>query len=344
MPVVTTHPFRVERNNRNIYSTSKYFTRVEYTSKVAYDESKMNDIYIITHDYRFHADEVVGIALLKAFLRRYTEVENINVVRVPHSNNKAELHKHLEELNIPHYSFVLDTGREFNGITYFDHHQEDIKDVKNPKATAGKILEAIVDWELNLFTYDIGVVNSTSIFTLPEFSSLARIVDENDLGISPAGPHTIPFIISHLQSVGFDTALLLMETYIESIINSKTGKQDLVNNIMSHTKYIEDTYFRVQYSDAIDEVNLDSWNRQVNQTDFNIPIHGIITYSKESKKWKLHTMSAKDGSYDKSGPSLPMDSSIDFVHTAGFIATDTDKDNLLNYIVKHFSKEKCNGV
>ena len=338
MSVITTHPFKLTKNGVDFYSKTKYYARVEYATLPDIDFEEQKDIInIVTHNHRFHADEIVGIALLKAFLTRYTDVKQINVIRVPHSNNREELHNHLKELGVPHYSYVLDTGREFNGVVYFDHHQEDAKTMKNPKATAGKILEAIIDWELNLFSYDVRTVVTTSIFTSPEFSSLARLVDENDLGISPAGVHTIPFIIANSQSLGFNKVLELIENYIESIITAKTGKQQLVKNILEHTRYITGTKFRMQYDDSINDIEFDSWNRLVNQTDFDEPIHGILTYSRSSKKWKLHTMSASDGSYAKSGPSLPQDSDIDFIHTAGFIATDTDKESLLCYIQKHFT-------
>lgn len=297
------------------------------------DITKPRDhINIITHNNRFHADEVVGSALLKIFLEIYQDLP-VNVIRLPHANEVNELIKPMLELGYYHYSFILDTGRAFDGRTYFDHHQEAVENMIEPKATAGRVLDYIIKWEEeNVAT------ESLRMFKFNELKTLCKIVDENDLGISIAKLHSIPALIANLQELDFDVVLNIIVTYIKSIIKAKAGKAELVENILTHTRYITGTKFRMQYSDSIDEdVKLDSWNRIVNQNDFEIPIHGILTYNKESKKWKIHTMALKENSYDKSGPALPMDSDVAFVHTAGFIAADDCKETLVNYLIKHFA-------
>lgn len=289
-------------------------------------------INIITHNNRFHADEVVGSALLKIFLGIYQDLP-VNIIRLPHANEVNELIKPLLDLGHTEYSFVLDTGRSYDGRTYFDHHQEAVEDMVEPKATAGRVLDYIIKWEEeNVPTA------SLRMFKYNELKTLCKIVDENDLGISIAKLHSIPALIANLQELDFDAVLNIVETYIKSMIKAKAGKAELIENILEHTRYITGTKFRMQYSDSVeDDINLDSWNRIVNQNDFEIPIHGILTIHRDSKKWKIHTMALKENSYEKSGPSLPQDDSVAFIHTSGFIAADDCKETLVNYILKHFA-------
>jgi uncharacterized UPF0160 family protein len=314
--------------NKPVYIPEYVYTTSDYKDRIVNPES----INIITHNNRFHADEVVGSALLKIFLGIYQDLP-ANVIRLPHANEVNELIKPMCELGINHYSFILDTGRYYDGKTYFDHHQEAVEDMIEPKATAGRVLDYIIKWEEeNVPTA------SLRMFKYNELKTLCKIVDENDLGITIAKPHSIPALIANLQELEFDIVLNIVVTYIKSIIKSKAGKAELVDNILNHTRYITGTKFRMQYSDSIDEdINLDSWNRIVNQNDFEIPIHGVLAYHKDSKKWKIHTMALKENSYDKSGPALPVDKDVAFVHPAGFIAVDECKETLVNYLLKHFA-------
>lgn len=303
------------------------------TGEVDSGKIDTSSVVIITHNNRFHADEIIGSALLKIFLEYY-QTRPVKVVRVPHANNIAEVDKYLLEESIHlGYSFVLDTGRYFDGITYFDHHQESVEDMVEPKATAGRVLDFIIKWEED----NVPTV-SNRLFRFKEIKTLCKIVDENDLGITIAKLHSIPALIANLQELEFDIVLNIVVTYIKSIIKTRVGKSEIIDNVLNHTRYITGTKFRMQYSDSIDDdINLDSWNRIITQNDFEIPIHGILTYSRDSKKWKIHTMALRENSYDKSGPALPIDSDVAFVHTGGFIAADDCKETLVNYLIKHFA-------
>ena len=73
---------------------------------------------IATHNKMFHADEVTAIALLEVF----TDFE-IEVQRVDHDTK-----------DFSKYDFVIDIGKKFDGIKYFDHHQ-----FKGGKSSAGLI-------------------------------------------------------------------------------------------------------------------------------------------------------------------------------------------------------------
>ena len=105
---------------------------------------------IATHNKMFHADEVTAIALLEVF----TDFE-IEVQRVDHDTK-----------DFSKYDFVIDIGKKFDGIKYFDHHQ-----YKGGKSSAGLI------WDY------IGLNEE-----YPKLSKLVDLVDRNDVGIEKAKP------------------------------------------------------------------------------------------------------------------------------------------------------------
>ncbi len=311
------------------YILSNNGIKIPYKYNPEVEPKDVHEVNIITHNGRCHADDVIGCVLMKYYLSK--ELANqeavIKIIRVPHSNSIEELETYLIGMGVDSYSYVLDTGREYDGEVYFDHHHESVESMKTPNATAGRVLK-----------YLQGLDKET--FSLIEISSLCKMVDVNDLGIAPAERHTLPYIITHLQNINFDVIVEFMLSYVTSIITQKQKKKEYICNILEHTTVLDGTNFRVQYSDSIhDDINLESWNRIVNQNDFDEQIDGILTYSRTDKKWKIHTMPLGDNTYANSGPSLPEDKLVDFVHPAGFIAVDFDKEHLLDYINRHFRKE-----
>lgn len=83
-------------------------------------------VKILTHNGRFHTDEVFAIAMLKIFF-----------------NNEIEVTRTRDLSKINDVDFVLDIGREYNpSLKRFDHHQDTFfekRDNKIPYATAGLI-------------------------------------------------------------------------------------------------------------------------------------------------------------------------------------------------------------
>ena len=81
---------------------------------------------ILTHNGRFHADEVFAVAMLKIFF-----------------NNEIEVTRTRDLTKINDTDFVLDIGREYNpSLKKFDHHQDTFVEKranKIPYATAGLI-------------------------------------------------------------------------------------------------------------------------------------------------------------------------------------------------------------
>jgi uncharacterized UPF0160 family protein len=83
---------------------------------------------VYTHAGMFHADEVMAIALLQLYLPG--EIRIVRTFQLPEDQVLFDTH-----------ALVLDTGRKFDGDTFFDHHQ-------NPDSSATNIL--IADYLLHI--------------------------------------------------------------------------------------------------------------------------------------------------------------------------------------------------
>ena len=117
---------------------------------------------IATHNKMFHADEITAIALLEVF----TDFE-IEVQRVDHDTK-----------DFSKYDFVIDIGKKYDGIKYFDHHQ-----YKGGKSSAGLI-------------WDYLSINKQ----YPNISKLIDLVDRNDVGIEKAKPFEYSSLIKCYNS------------------------------------------------------------------------------------------------------------------------------------------------
>ena len=103
---------------------------------------------IATHNKIFHADEVTAIALLKLFTDDEYQIE-----RVDHDTT-----------DFNSFDMVIDIGKKFDGVKYFDHHQ-----YKGGKSSAGLI------WSYLGFEDEY-----------PKISKLIDLIDRNDVGLEKA--------------------------------------------------------------------------------------------------------------------------------------------------------------
>ncbi|WP_121628735.1 MYG1 family protein [Poseidonibacter antarcticus] len=159
---------------------------------------------IATHNKIFHADEITAIALLKVFKK-----DTIVVNRVDHSTE-----------DFSNFDMLIDIGRKFDGVKYFDHHQ-----YKGGKSSAGLI------WDY------VGLEKE-----YPKVSRFINLIDKNDVGIKRAGEFEFPSLIrafnskeinNEEQNICFNkavdftiTVLNSMKTMEEDILEAK----DIVNN------------------------------------------------------------------------------------------------------------------
>ena len=101
-------------------------------------------IKLVTHNNIMHADEISAIALIKIFID-----DNVEIDRVDYEHD-----------NYDNYDMVIDIGRRFDGVKFFDHHQ-----YKGGKSSAGLIWDYIGQNQ-----------------KYPEISKLISLIDKNDTG------------------------------------------------------------------------------------------------------------------------------------------------------------------
>jgi uncharacterized UPF0160 family protein len=115
---------------------------------------EVQGISAATHNGVAHADEITAFALLSAFSGSFLEP-----TRVAHQTSQEELKE---------YDYVIDIGRKFDGVQFFDHHQ-----YEGGKSSAGLIWDHIQE-QIGFGLY-------------PEVDMLVTMVDEHDTGERKTG-------------------------------------------------------------------------------------------------------------------------------------------------------------
>ncbi len=251
---------------------------------------------IATHNKIFHADEVTAIALLEIFTNYEIEVE-----RVDHDTE-----------DFSKYDFVIDIGKNFDGIKYFDHHQ-----FKGGKSSAGLI------WDY------IGLNKK-----YPKISKLIDLIDRNDVGLEKARPfefsslikcYNTKNLISEEQTSQFfkavdfaKTVLTSMKEMEEEIIKAK----EIINNSFNfnrNPKIIELKEFTPYWTTYINGVTMPF-------------VKAVVWEDEEENNWKVKVPSIRMGTFELNGKALKQDSNMEFVHSNGHFAIAKDELTLRKYL------------
>jgi len=251
---------------------------------------------IITHNKTFHADEVAAVALLKVFTN-----ENIIVNRVDHNTT-----------DFSNCDMVVDIGKKFDGIKYFDHHQ-----YKGGKSSAGLI------WDyLNLND------------KYPKISKLIDLIDKNDTGIEKAKPFEFSSLIkcfnssnlnSKLQDEQFNKAVEFAITIITSL---KNMQEDLIN-----AKKIVKNSFNFDSNPNIVELEefTPHWTTYINGN--TMPnIKAVVWEDIEEGTWKVKVPSKRLGSFELNGKAFKQNNEMVFVHSAGHFAIAKDEKHMKKFL------------
>ena len=253
---------------------------------------------VATHNKLFHADEVTAIALLEIFMDFEIIVKRIN----------HDTQDFLE------YDFVIDIGKKFDGIKYFDHHQ-----FKGGKSSAGLI------WDY------IGQSKK-----YPKISKLIELVDKNDVGIEKSKEfeysslikcYNSKDLISQNQDIQFmkaidfaKTVLLSMKEMDEEIIKAK---QIIANsfNFYNNPEILELSEFTPY------------WTTYINGTIMP-HIKAVVWEDKLDNTWKVRIPPLKLGSFDLNGKKLKADTTMDFIHNSGHFAIARNETIMKKYLDK----------
>lgn len=273
----------------------------------------MESILAVTHNTRFHADEVMALAMLSVYYGK--KGVNFNVKRLPHSNTVEEAEEYLAG---EPYTYLIDTGRTYDGKKYFDHHQ-----YKGGKSSAGLI-------------YDYLVEQDPELFDIPVLAEVIKGIDDVDVGVNTGVVGDISHVISNMYlnevtvDADFNLAYEMARTYIYNIV---TRNEELKVNIdiIRRKGVVPGT------SVVFLNEDITGWNRLIFGDDIK-GIEAIVTTKRDKDEvaYVIKTVSREAGSYDKVGREIVDDDLLTFRHKAGFIGKTNSKVDMLTYIMKHF--------
>lgn len=253
---------------------------------------------IATHNKIFHADEVTAIALLKVFTTR-----TLNIYRIDHQSTDFSA-----------YDMVIDIGRKFDGVKYFDHHQN-----KGGKSSAGLI------WDF------LGLASQ-----YPRISKLIHLVDMQDTGIQKAGDFEYPSLIKsfnskeilHLeQEKQFDKAVEFAVTILSSMkINQdelEEAKEIVKNAYLFHgnPKILELEKFTPHWSSYVNGLSQPH-------------IKAVVWQDEAEDNWKVKLTPKTPGQFELNAKPLQQDDAMVFVHTSGHFAVAKDEAQMAQYLSK----------
>jgi uncharacterized UPF0160 family protein len=258
---------------------------------------------IATHNKVFHADEVSAVALLKIFVD-----DDIVVKRVAHNTTDFSA-----------YDMVLDISKKFDGVKFFDHHQN-----KGGKSSAGLI------WEY------IGLEKH-----YPKISKLVKQIDANDVGEIKAMPFEYSNLIrcfnsddiynSTLQDSAFDKAVDFAITVFSSL--KKAQDELLKAKEIVASSYLFNGNPHIIYLDKFTP----HWSSYINGS-LTPKIKAVVWKDEHEKNFKIKIAPKQLGSFHLNAKKLPQDNSMEFVHSAGFFAVAKDEETMKRYLQKNLKE------
>ena len=263
-------------------------------------------IKIATHNGVFHADEITAIALLVVF----NDVNYI-ISRLTHQSS-----------NFEDYDYVIDIGRIFDDVKYFDHHQW-----KGGQSSAGLI------WN--------NIQNKLDIDDYPEISELVELIDSVDVGDYRSKPYEYPALVSgfnhhepyqEIQLSRFHDAV----SFAITTISSMKRKQD---DIYVASNTIE------SYINANEYIGILKFDKYVPY--WNYVINGENTSSYSAVYWPNDegTFSAQVVPMDSKtnaffGYAFLPDDSMEFVHSNGFYCVAKTEEIMVNYLQNNITLQQ----
>lgn len=253
---------------------------------------------VVTHNKIIHADEVMAIALLRVFTN-----DEIVVSRVSHDTTDFSV-----------YDMVIDIGKKFDGVKYFDHHQ-----YKGGKSSAGLI------WDY------LGLGSKYS-----KISKLINLIDMNDVGTAKAKEFEFSSLIksfnikdinSKEQDEQFEKAVEFSMTVIKSMKESQEDKayaQEIVKN-----SYLFDRNPKIVELDEFTP----HWTTYING-EVTPHVKAVVWEDEEENNWKVKIPSKRLGTFELHGKALIQDKTMEFVHSSGHFAIAKNRDIMVKYLRK----------
>ena len=258
-------------------------------------------VTLATHNGKFHADEVLAVALLSVF----TENEYY-VIRT----RDADV--------IANAALAVDVGGEHNWITgRFDHHQ--IKG--GTKSSAGLVWEYL------------------KVSGYPQIDNLVTQVDAQDCGVQVMDDHSFGLMVSYMnhkdiyseaQRANFDLAVYMAIVYLKGL----RAEVDAV----AVTKAAIATAPHVVMENNVHVLELGEftpgWEKFVNREaggELGEVTH-VTWLDTGSNTWRVRVAPLKDGSFELGYVPLKPDATAVFIHQNGFIGGYKDASVMMDML------------
>ena len=259
---------------------------------------------IATHNKMMHADEITAIALLKIFTDEHIKIQRVN-------HDTTDFSK---------FDMVIDIGKKFDGVKYFDHHQ-----YKGGKSSAGLI------WDY------IGLNNQ-----YPKISKLINLIDMNDVGIKKAKEFEYSSLLkcfntnqplSKKQDEQFEKAV----EYTQVILNSLKSMEE---EKLKAKNIVKDSYYFNGNSSILElDTFTPHWGSYING-EVQPNVKAVVWEDEEESNWKVRIPSKRLGSYELNGNPLQQNDLMDFVHSAGHFAIAKDEERMKKYLTQSLLKDR----
>ena len=261
---------------------------------------------VVVHGTQFHCDELTAVALLHVFKPEFEYV----ISRIPHQAPIPEL-----------ADYVIDVGREFDGVTKFDHHQWE-----HGKSSAGLLWDHV----------------KPAGSTYNQLDKFIELIDQHDVGLRPATAFEYPRIIAHFNTAdiydtaaqmdAFKKALQVAITVIEGIKSGDESAVEVERYLNTRLANLS-TWEREQHV-LISNRWLRGWNSTLNG-ELTPEIHYIIWPKEQDNptgEWQIQVLTQHSSTYALHGPRLEPSDKMTFVHSNGFFGVAPTKFELLAYI------------
>ena len=308
-------------------------------------EKGYEELVAVTHWKSFHADDVVAGALLRYFLTKKLEIfKHVDFKRVDYNKFTG---KELQEIygNDDNYVMVYDVGRIYdpeNGL--FDHHQ--FTKEEDGRASAGMVFDWLVDE---------GVIDDTLKASM---EPMIRMVDDNDIGVTPAKSGELPWIIRHMNADYYSND----STHLNSYLSAVTTITRVIKSLDETNEKMKATIEAVK--DA--EVVLDDGSYHSLLFDkfpkgwHDLPYNGVIGkdvdiivwHNENDDTWQAQTINEAPNDYSKRGRAISVDedyiddkaNDIVFVHKGEFFMVAKTKEALMTYLDKYLKLDNADLI
>lgn len=256
---------------------------------------------VVTHNGRFHADEITAVAVWKTFV-----------------NNKVLLVRTFDEELFSLFKdkgfIFMDVAREYDPERLlFDHHHFD-----SEYSSAGMVLKKIID---------------SGIHISDELKELIHMVDMNDIGQRQSSRHEYSYILSLFnQRKDLKGAL----KFALDTITSLKIKEEFLNEVQIVVSQATpfDRFTQVLELDWACVETSEFLNGETHPEILASITEGIDSRSKKNV-WNINVSNVSSTSYEAHGISFKSVPGIkmEFVHQAGFLAVANTRKDAIDFLI-----------